>query len=362
MLEDEGHPGAGLRKMRCVGHLRCEHLQIKTPAVVGEARDVAANHGIDAEIGPCRETVERVLVPVQLHAHAAHQRIALEAVELRADVFDGEIGIGDDRMRPAVLGGGLLHPGGLVLEVLIGPVGLHIDRARDAGALEVVEIFLDRVIAPDRLVGAEDARLHRSGEPGQVGLPPDVMVAVDDFAHATLLRPNASTCATIDALDPPSTRSSTKRSMATSASVCGRKPGPVASGVSQLTRQARRESLATASRSASGSPRSSPSETTTTAAPRPSPPNRGTARKACSASPIRVPPSQSLTRCAAAFSACSRRFIRSARVTRVSRVPKVKTSALGAACTSAWASFILSSVRLFIEPETSISSRNFRGR
>ena len=41
-----------------------------------------------------------------------------------------------------------------------------------------------------------------------------------------------------------------------------------ASGVSQLSRQARRDSLATASPRAAGSPRSSPSETTRTAAPR----------------------------------------------------------------------------------------------
>ena len=40
-----------------------------------------------------------------------------------------------------------------------------------------------------------------------------------------------------------------------------RKSWPTASGVSQLMRQARRESLATASASAVGSPRSRPSET-----------------------------------------------------------------------------------------------------
>ena len=50
---------------------------------------------------------------------------------------------------------------------------------------------------------------------------------------------------------------------------------------------------------------------------------------------MRVPPSQSLTTCAAARSACSRRFSRNARVTRVSRVPKVKVSTCGAACVSA---------------------------
>ena len=116
-------------------------------------------------------------------------------------------------------------------------------------------------------------------------------------------------------------------------------------------------SLSAASRKAAGSPRSRPSETITTAAPRAYPPNRGTARNACNASPMRVPPSQSLTRNEAAFSACSRRFSRSAGVTRVSRVPKVNTSTLPAACTSACASRMFSSVRAFIEPETSIRNR-----
>ena len=43
-----------------------------------------------------------------------------------------------------------------------------------------------RIIAADRLVGSENARLHRADEPGQVGLPPDVMMAVDDRDHAAL--------------------------------------------------------------------------------------------------------------------------------------------------------------------------------
>ena len=77
---------------------------------------------------------------------------------------------------------------------------------------------------------------------------------------------------------------------------------------------------------------------------------------------MRVPPSQSLTRCVAAFRACSRRLSRKARVTRVSRVPKVNTSALWAAWSSACASFMFSSVRAFIEPETSINSNILRGR
>src|SRR6185437_13000469 len=123
---------------------------------------------------------------------------------------------------PAMFIGGLLYPGRLVLETVIRPVGLDVDRAGDATACEIAEIFIDRIVAADRLVGTEDARLHRTDQPGQVGLSPDMMMTVDNIRHAALLRPSASTCETIAALDPPSTRSSTKRSIATSASVCGR--------------------------------------------------------------------------------------------------------------------------------------------
>ena len=120
MLQDEGHLGAGFGKARGVRHLRREYLQVKTPAVVGEPADVAPDRGIGAEVGARGETVVRVFVPVQLHAHAAHQRIAREAVELRAHVVDAEIGIGDERMRPAVSRPPSLHPCRLVLERSLG--------------------------------------------------------------------------------------------------------------------------------------------------------------------------------------------------------------------------------------------------
>src|SRR5215213_9743567 len=158
---------------------------------------------------------------MQLHPHATHQRIACQTIQLRTDVVDAKIGVGDDGVRPAMILRGLLHPGGFVLETIIGPVGLHIYRARNAGASEVVEIFLNRIVAPDRLVGAEDAWLHRAAQPRQVGLTPDMMMGIDEFGHAAFLCPSESTCETIAAIDPPSTRSSTKRRIAISASVCG---------------------------------------------------------------------------------------------------------------------------------------------
>src|SRR6185503_19435209 len=56
--------------------------------------------------------------------------------------------------------------------------------AGHAGAGEVVQIFRDVVVAADRLVGAEDARLHGADQPREVNLAPDVMMGVDNGSHA----------------------------------------------------------------------------------------------------------------------------------------------------------------------------------
>ena len=61
--------------------------------------------------------------------------------------------------------------------------------------------------------------MHRTDQPGKVRLTPDVMMCVDERAHAALLVPSDNRCDTIAALDPPSTRSSTKRCIAIKASV-----------------------------------------------------------------------------------------------------------------------------------------------
>jgi hypothetical protein len=82
VLEDKGRLGAGFRKACGVRHLRREHLKVKAPAIVRKAGDVALDHGIGAEIRPRRKAIKRVLVPMQLHAHAAYEVIALQAVEL----------------------------------------------------------------------------------------------------------------------------------------------------------------------------------------------------------------------------------------------------------------------------------------
>ena len=66
---------------------------------------------------------------------------------------------------------------------VLGPVGLDIDRFLDARAGDVGQELLDRIVAPDRLVGTEDARHHRPLQPWQIGLAPDVVMGVDDADH-----------------------------------------------------------------------------------------------------------------------------------------------------------------------------------
>ena len=193
VLKHERDLRARFGKVGRVGHLRRKHLQVEAQAIVGETADVALDPGIRGKVWPRREAVLRVLVPVQLHAHAAHEGIARKPVELRTHVIGADVGIGDNRVRPTGPVGGPLHPGRLVLISLGRPVGLHVDRLDDAEAVEVGAIFFDRIVAPDRLVGTENARLHRAHEPREVGLPPDVVMAVDDRNHAALLRPSDRT-------------------------------------------------------------------------------------------------------------------------------------------------------------------------
>ena len=87
--------------------------------------------GIGDEVPPGGEAVLRVLVPVQLHARAADERVAREPVELWPHIVGVEVCIGDDRVRPSRRIRRPLHPGGLILIRLRGPVGLHVDRLDD---------------------------------------------------------------------------------------------------------------------------------------------------------------------------------------------------------------------------------------
>ncbi len=83
--------------------------------------------------------------------------------------------------------------------------------------------------------------------------------------------------------------------MAASASVSGRKSGSAASGVSQASRHERAPRRRTARTIGAASPRSRPSERTTTNAPRDARAKRRADRNVSMESAIRVPPSQSAT-------------------------------------------------------------------
>ena len=193
--------------------------------------------------------------------------ISRQAVELRPRVVDREVGVADDRVRPAGLVGDGLHPGGLVRVKVLRPVGLDVDGARHARAGDVGE----ELARSDSRAGS--ARRGRrcgaaSGREARAGRPAARRGGGRRRSPITPPSPDRGGERRPPRRCEPSPRSSRKGRTAFSASVSGEKSGPAASGVSQDRRQARRERRATASRIAAGSPRSSPSERTATKAPR----------------------------------------------------------------------------------------------
>ena len=73
-------------------------------------------------------------------------------------------------LGPASLVADRLHPCDLVLEPGDRPVCLHVDGLNHTGTDDVVLVLGDRVVAPDRLIRPEDARLHRPAEPHEIVL------------------------------------------------------------------------------------------------------------------------------------------------------------------------------------------------
>ena len=119
-------------------------------------------------------------MPVQLLADAANGRDPRQCFEVTCDRLAGEIRERHLRRRPA---GSLVlavHPQRFVEPARRRPVRLHVDAAGHAVRSRVGEVFLARIVAPDRLIGTEDPRKHRTGEPREVCLSPDVVVPVDD--------------------------------------------------------------------------------------------------------------------------------------------------------------------------------------
>ena len=86
-------------------HLAGKDLEVEAQPVVREARDVALQRGVAAEVPAGGEAVERVLVPVELLANSAKTWKSRQPVERRARVRRGHVRKGDGPVRPAGLGG-----------------------------------------------------------------------------------------------------------------------------------------------------------------------------------------------------------------------------------------------------------------
>ena len=207
-------------------------------------------------------------MPVQLHAHAAHQRILRQPIELRAHVVDRHIGIADDAVRPAAARPrprSPRRPRPRTCPSASSPARRPTSRRRCRQGPRGIR-------RSDSRAGSARRGRRCAAASGRRATACRPAARCDDARRRCRscgpLAFQASTCAQTAATDEPSARSSTSGRIAFSASVCGVKFGSAASGVSQLTRQARRESRVTASRIAAGSPRSSPSERMSTTAPR----------------------------------------------------------------------------------------------
>ena len=289
---------------------RGEDLQVEGPAVVGEAARLRRKVGVVHQVGRGGEAVLRVLVPVELHAHAAHQREGGLRVEHLADVVVEQVGVADDGVRPAVRVGGRLHPGDLVDGR--GPSPSWSGRRR----ISRRRCRRCRRGTPRSDSRGGSARRGRrcaapSGPAARAGRP---------AARCGDARRRCRSCgASLNArqASPRGRRSASAIRAGRRARAARLPPSTERVEVGQdaghgagdraVARiggeradpdeavRASRASRRTAAIIGAGSPRSSPSEKTTTTAPRASAALVGVARNAASDSPMRVPPSKSLT-------------------------------------------------------------------
>ena len=183
MLEHEGRARKGARELRAERHLRGKDLKLEQQAAWRKLRQSASPLFIGNDVGPWGKAVIRIFMPMHLLADALEPCKRPHGVEGRADIGPGEIGEAGDGMRKAILEvlrvGNRLHPGDLFDIARRIPVGLDIDRGDDAIVFDVGEIFGDRIVAADRVVGAENARHHRPVQPRLIRLAPDVMMGID---------------------------------------------------------------------------------------------------------------------------------------------------------------------------------------
>jgi hypothetical protein len=168
MHQDHRQPRQVRRQLGAARHLAREDLPVEHQAVLGEHGQVPAQPRVVHQVRAGGEAVERVLVPVQLHPHAPQPRgrLGLPLQHGRRTLLVEQVQVADDRMRPAAPLRHLLDPAHFVQLAALGPIRLDIDRRDHAAAGNIVEELFHRVVAADRLVGAEDAWLHRPRQPG----------------------------------------------------------------------------------------------------------------------------------------------------------------------------------------------------
>ena len=120
---------------------------------------------------------------MQLQPRAAHQGrdTSLFGEDLRAAIIH-QVRRADDGVRPPGLVGHRLHPARFIDHAVGRPVRLHIDRLRDPCQFDIGAVLADRVVAPDRLIRAEDARHHH--HEGARHRPIVDAIASGDVEHA----------------------------------------------------------------------------------------------------------------------------------------------------------------------------------
>ncbi len=102
MLEHEGDAGEIARQGGGIAHLTREHLQIEAQPALLDVAEAGAPGRIGHQVRARREAIERILVPVQLLAHAAQIGVRQLTVERIRDVGRSEVGVADDGVGKAM--------------------------------------------------------------------------------------------------------------------------------------------------------------------------------------------------------------------------------------------------------------------
>jgi hypothetical protein len=171
--------GKPLIRSTAYWRLRREDLQFEAEVMLLQQREAAAEVGQIAVIRPADALAQRMAVPEYLLADAAQVGKLLLRLQLSVKIGIGHHRLADDAVREAVLVGDRLQPARLVERALDAPVGDDVHRLNDVLRRDVVDPFLDRVVAAQPEIFAVHARDRRVGQPRDVLAQPDVAVSVD---------------------------------------------------------------------------------------------------------------------------------------------------------------------------------------